>query len=749
MPPMSDGTRIHYRNCPLCEATCGLAIKLEGDRIASIRGDDDDAFSRGFICPKGATLKHLHEDPDRLRAPMIRRGNDPESSTWESVTWDAAFAEIEQRLMPIRERHGRHAVAVYLGNPNVHHLAGPLYVRPLVRALGTRNVFSASTVDQMPKHVSSGLLFGDPLAIPVPDLDRCDFLLMLGANPWESNGSLCTAPDFPGRLTALRARGGRFVVVDPRLTRTAEHADEHVPIRPGGDAHLLLSMIHVVFAEELAALGRLEAHSSGVDGVRALVQPFSPERVERVSGVPAETVRRLTRELSRTPRAAVYGRIGTHTVAFGTIGAWAVDVLNALTGHLDCEGGAMWALPAHSRRGTGKPGRGFRIGRHKSRVKGYPEVKGELPVATLADEIETPGDEQVRALLTIGGNPVLSTPQSTRLDRVLRQLDFMVSVDPYCNETTRHAQVILPPPPALARSHYDLAFYALSVRNVAKWSPPALAHDGLDEAEILAKLTMIASGQGAAADTALIHRMLEAALLDRGTAGNAALQGKNHDELLNALVAETPSDRAVEIMIRTGAYGDQFGENPGGLDFDTLRKHPHGIDLGPLEPRIPELLETPSGTIELCPELIASDLPRLLAALDEDIDGELRLIGRRDLRSNNSWMHNIGVLVRGKDRCTLEVHPSDAARAGLSDGALARIRSRAGELVVKVQVTDRIMPGVVSLPHGWGHGLGGTKLRVAAEHAGVNANVLTDGESIDPLSGNAVLNGVRVSVLRA
>jgi len=536
--------------------------------------------------------------------------------------------------------------------------------------------------------------------------------------------------------------------VDPRRTRTAEHADEHVRIRPGTDAHLLLSMIHVVFAEGLVALGRLEKHVSGVDGVRALVEPFSPERVAPVTTVPAETIRRLAREMARTPRAAAYGRIGTHTVAFGTIAAWAVDVLNALTGHLDREGGAMWPLPAHAQRGNGKPGRGFRIGRHKSRVKGLPEVRGELPVVTLADEIDTPGDEQVRALITIAGNPVLSTPQSKRLDKALRQLDFMVSVDPYCNETTRHAHVILPPPSALSRSHCDLAFYGLSVRNVVKWSPPALRHDGPDEAEILAKLTMIASGQGATADTAFLHGMLQAALLDRGAAGNPALKGKNHDELLRALVAEEPIDRALEIMIRTGAYGDQFGENPGGLDFATLRDRPHGIDLGPLEPRIPDLLQTTSGTIELCPDLIAGDLPRLEAALDDQVDGELLLIGRRDLRSNNSWMHNINVLVRGKDRCTLEVHPSDATRVGLSDGGAARITSDAGDLVVKVEVTDRVMPGVVSLPHGWGHGVPGARLNVAAEHPGVNTNELS-GDRIDPLSGNAVLNGIRVTVLPA
>jgi anaerobic selenocysteine-containing dehydrogenase len=739
-------TTVHYRTCPLCEAVCGLAISVQERAVVRIAGDADDVFSRGFICPKGATLHHLHEDRDRLRAPLIRRGDDPEHAHWEEVGWDEAFAEVERRLLPVMQQHGRESVAIYLGNPNSHTLAGLLYPRPLIKALSTPNVFSASTVDQMPKHVACGLMFGDPAAIPVPDLDRTDFLLLLGANPWESNGSLCTAPDFPGRMAALRARGGRFVVVDPRRTRSAAHADEHVPIRPGTDAQLLLAMIHVVLEEGLARPGRLEPLLAGLAEVRGLSRPFAPEIVEHICAVPAETIRRLARELAQTERAVVYGRIGTHTVEFGTLAAWAVDVLNALTGHLDQPGGAMWPLPAHGHRNLGRRGGGFVMGRHRSRVRGYPEVRGEFPVAALAEEIETSGPGQVRALITVAGNPVLSTPNSARLDRALRTLECVISVDPYRNETTRHAHVILPPPSALERSHYDIAFYSLAVRNVAKWSAPIFERSGPSEADILAKLALIASGQGAAADPALVHSALQRGALARVAAAIPALAGRSVDELLALLEAEDPTDRMVEIMIRTGAYGDQFGAREGGMTFASLRAATHGIDLGPLEPRLPELLRTASGSIELAPAPIVEDMARLTKTLDAAPRDGLLLVGRRDLRSNNSWMHNVVPLVKGPARCTLQIHPDDAAARGLGEGATARVSARAGALLAPVQLTDSVMRGVVCLPHGWGHGASGAQQGVAAERPGVNSNLLSDSERIDPLSGNAVLNGIPVTV---
>ena len=567
----NSAERRAFYTCPLCEATCGLDVTLRGNEILHIRGDKDDVFSKGFICPKGATLKQLHEDPDRLRQPMIREGN-----TWREVEWDEAFAEVERGLMPIIKTHGRHAVALYFGNPNVHNLAGSIYARPFAKTLGSKNIYTASTVDQMPRHVACGLLFGHPDLIPVPDLDRTDYLLMLGANPMQSNGSLCTAPDFPGRLKAIQQRGGTVVVVDPRRRWTAQKADEHLSIRPGTDVYLLFGIIHTLFGENLTNPGDLADFAQGIDEVETLTRPFSPEAVAAITGVEAGTIRRLARELAAAPTAVVYGRIGTHTVAFGTLSSWAIDVINLLTGNLDRPGGAMFPRAAHSRPHPETPGgRGFVLGRWHSRVRGLPEVRSELPVATLADEIETPGEGQVRALLTVAGNPVLSTPHSTRLDAALASLDFMVSVDPYLNETTRHAHVILPPPPPLARSHYDYVFYRFSVRNVANYSPPVVEAEGMPEHEILARLGLIVFGQGARANTGLVHAMLlnEAAKRAVSSPGSP-VAGRNPSELIAELEDRSPPDRIVDLLLRVGPYGDGFGANPDGLTLATLEAHP-------------------------------------------------------------------------------------------------------------------------------------------------------------------------------
>ncbi|BBH67621.1 dehydrogenase [Actinoplanes sp. OR16] len=721
--------RTAYRTCPLCEAACGLELTVSEDRVVSARGDREHVFSNGFVCPKGATFGQLASDPDRLRRPLIRR-----DGQHVEVSWDEAFAEIETRLKPIISSYGRSSLAVYLGNPNAHTMAGGLYVTPLLKSIGTPNIYSASTVDQMPKHVSCGYLFGNPLTIPVPDLDRTDFLLILGANPWESNGSLATAADFPGRLKAIQSRGGRFVVVDPRRTRTAEHADEHLFIKPGTDAYLLFGIVHTLFDEDLVRLRDLDGHVTGVDEVRKLASAFAPEKIAAACGVPAAKVRELARQLSSADRACVYGRIGTCTVEFGTLASWLIDVINVLTGNLDRPGGAMFPLAAHL---LVKPGnRGFTVGRWHSRVRGFPEVKGELPVATLADEIETPGEGQVRALLTVAGNPVLSTPNSGRLDRALGGLDFMVSVDPYLNETTRHADVVLPPLESTQKGHFDFSFLGFAVRNFAAYSPPVFAPDpaGMDECDILARLMLIVSGQGSS-DVAAVHdRLLSAILAKTGfSASRDQVRG------------DGPAERLLDVALRAGAYGDRFGERPGGLSLERLLDHPHGIDLGPLEPRIPAVLKTPSGKVELCVPALADESSRLLAALDRDRD-QVVLIGRRHLRSNNSWMHNVPALVKGRDRCTLQVHPADATRFALVDGDTAQVMSRVGTLAARVEVTDRVMPGVVSLPHGWGHDLPGTRLSVAAEHPGVNSNVLTDELVMDPLSGNSVLNGIPVDI---
>jgi anaerobic selenocysteine-containing dehydrogenase len=744
-------TTTHYRTCPLCEATCGLEITTRDGTVESIRGDREDVFSHGFICPKPAGMKALHEDPDRIRTPLVRRDGE-----LVPATWDEAFAEIDRRLTPILAEHGRNAAGVYFGNPSVHDLAFLLYGPAMLRALGSTNVFSASTLDQMPKQVSAGLMFGTMLSIPVPDVDRTDHLLILGANPLVSNGSLLTAPDMRGRLRAIRERGGKVVVVDPRRTRTAEAADEHHFIRPGTDALLLFAVLHVLVAEGLVAPGRLAEHASGFDEVADLAAGFPPEDVAPACGIAAEEIRRIARELAGAERAAVYARMGASTQEFGTVANWLVDVLNYATGNLDREGGAMFPLAAAAQlnsAGAGGKGRGVRFGRWASRVRGAPEVYGELPAACLAEEIETPGAGQIRALVTIAGNPVLSSPNSGRLDRALGSLELMVSFDIYVNETTRHADVILPSGSPLARPQYDLGLYQLAARNVANYSRPVFERgDDVPQPEwhTLLRLTGIFAGQGPDADVDALDDFVVQALIARDQKlPGSRIAGRPPQEIVAALEPRRGPERLLDFMLRIGPYGDRFGEDPDGLTLEVLERNPHGVDLGPLRPRIPDVLRTPSGRIELAPEPIVADVERLRATLGRRRNGAFLLIGRRDLRSHNSWMHNLEPLVKGRDRCTLQLHPDDAARLGLGEGEAARVRSRTGAVEAPVEVTDAVMPGVVSLPHGWGHGAPGARIEVAARHAGVNANVLTDESFLDPVSGNTALNGVEVEVERA
>ncbi|MCQ4197330.1 molybdopterin-dependent oxidoreductase [Streptomyces parvulus] len=740
--------RTALRICPLCEATCGLALTIDGTEVTAARGDRDDVFSHGFICPKGASFGAVDSDPDRLRAPLVRKDGELREAGWEE-----AFDAVAAGLRAVADRHGPHAVGVVLGNPNVHTVAGGLYPPVLLAALGTRSLFTASTVDQMPKHVSSGLLFGDANAIPVPDLDRTDHLLLIGANPLESNGSLCTAPDFPGRLKALRARGGTLNVVDPRRTRTAKLADRHVAIRPGTDALLLAAMVHVLYEEDLVDVGDLAPHVLGVDEVRASVRDFTPEAVAAVCDVEAGVTRALARELAAAPTAAVYGRIGSCTVPHGTLASWLVDVLNILTGNLDRPGGALFPQAATDRtpRPAG-PGRGFALGRWTSRVGGHPEAKGELPLSALAEEIDTatgPGTgTPVRALITIAANPVLSAPDGDRLDKALDSLDFMVSVDPYLGETSRHADVVLPPPPPAQSPHHDFAFNTLAVRNQVRYTRPAvpLEPGRMAETEILARLTLAATGRHgtdpAAVDAMVIEQTLGKSVRDP----HSPVHGRDPGDLAARLTGENGPERRLDLMLRLGPYGDGFGARPDGLTLERLLAHPHGIDLGPLRPRLPQPLKTRSGKVELLPEPIAGDLPRLRQALAERPAG-LVLVGRRHLRSNNSWMHNIPALTGGSNRCTLHVHPEDAGRLGVSAAQPVRVQGPGGEVTVPAEITDSVRPGVVSLPHGWGHDRPGTRQTHAATEPGVNVNQLLDGSLLDPLSGNAVLNGVPVKLV--
>lgn len=739
-----QATETRYRICPLCEACCGLDVQVADGQVVAIRGRAGDVFSHGYICPKGYALKDLHEDPDRLRQPLVRR-----DGKLQPASWDDAFDEIERRLVPIIEQHGADAVALSVGNPTAHKMALLLYFARLARALGSKNVYSASTLDQMPKQLSSGWMFGHWLSVAVPDIERCDFLLILGANPMASNGSLWTVTDFRGKAKALRARGGQIVVVDPRRSETAAIADAHHFIRPGADVFLLSAMVNTVFAEGLARPGRLAEWAVGIDSVRDAVAAFTPEAVAARCGIAAETIRTLARQLATTERACVYGRIGTCTQEFGTLSSWLVDVLNVLTGHLDAPGGAMFPKSAAFAANTvGKPGlgRGIVTGRHASRVSGAPEVMGELPMTLLAEEIETPGKGQVKVLITVASNPVLSSPGGPRLAKALDSLEFMVSLDIYLNETSRHADVVLPGVSPLQDPHYDVTFPQLSHRNHARYSPPVFAPDAGEptEWESLLRMLAIVRGQGARADVL--------ALDDELLAQEVGKQAGAHAPAVLAALAASGRrgpERLLDLALRSGPYGDLFGLKPDGLDLDRVMAAPNGIDLGPLEPRIPELLRTPSGRIELAPPACLADMARARERLAEPAP-EMVIVGRRDVRSNNSWMHNLPTLAKGPQRCTVIVHPADAQRLGLADGAPARISARrwngdaARTVTAPVAISAEMMPGVVSLPHGWGHDLAGAQLHVAAERPGANLNAVLDEHLRDPLSGNAVLSGVEV-----
>jgi anaerobic selenocysteine-containing dehydrogenase len=714
------------RTCPICDSVCGLKIDLDPTgHVTKVRGDDEDPFTDGYICPKGASIGRLDEDPDRLRHPMIREGDE-----WREASWDEAFQAVERGITGVIEKYGRDAVAVYFGNPTYHTMAGFLYRVPLIQSLQSKNVYSSGTIDHMPKHVACGHLYGDPFAIAIPDIDRTDYFLVIGANPMESHGSLFCAPNMPGRLRALRKRGGKLVVVDPRRTRTADTADEHFFVRPGTDSFLLLGIVHTLLAENLAAV---TLDVNGLDELRELTAEFTPEACERVCGVPAADIARLARELAAAPTAAVYSRMGGSVVEFGTLTQWLVDVVNILTGNLDNPGGTMFTRTAALE--VFRTGQPFEWGRWSSRVKGFPEVLGELPTATLADEIETPGEGQIRALVNIGANQVIAAPNGPRLGAAFDELDFMVCVDPYLNETTKHATVILPPPRMLQAPHYDFLMQIVMTRNYTRYSPAVLPldDDQRSEAEILGRLVMIAAGAGAAAPPEGVDEMFINQLLTGATQmPGSPVEGMDVATLRATVEGDNTQEQILDTLLKFGPYG---------LSLAKLKEKPHGIDLGPLEPRLKELVCTPSGRIELAPEPIVSDLERLRARAAGPAP-EVLLIGRRQLRSNNSWLHNVKSLVGGSNTCTLHVNPTDVARWGLGERAV--VRSAVAELVVDVEPTDVIMPGVVSLPHGWGHS--GGRQRVATEHAGVNVNALTNELVVDVPSGNAVFNGVPVTV---
>ncbi|MCH9651642.1 MAG: molybdopterin oxidoreductase family protein [Deltaproteobacteria bacterium] len=713
-------TRTHYRACNLCEAICGLVIEADGDRILSIRGDREDPLSRGHICPKAVALQDIQNDPDRLKRPMRRQGKE-----WQEISWNEAFDQTAQGLKGVQERHGRDSVAVYAGNPTVHSYGSLLYGPAFVRTLGTRSRFSATSVDQLPHQFVAHQMFGHQLLLPIPDLDRTDFLLILGANPLASNGSLMTAPDVKKRLQAIRRSDGEIVVVDPRRTETAKLANHHFFIRPGADALFLAALLHTLFTEGLTDLGHLEAHTAGLDSLQDWVSAFPPQRVAGATGIDAEDIRQLAQRFAAADSAACYGRLGVSVHEFGSLCQWLITALNLVTGNLDSRGGAMFTLPAVDLVGAGRS-RGH-YGRWSSRVRDLPEFAGELPVAVLAEEMLTEGPGQIKALVTSAGNPVLSTPNGRQLEGALEGLEFMVSVDLYLNETTRHADLILPPTPPLERDHYDLAFHALSIRNTAKYSPPLFepAEDARHDWQIFYAL----------------QQRLENKVSPLTRVRRHFLERRGPSTLL-------------DHALRRGPRGSGFRPFGKGLTLKRLKEQVHGVDFGFLEPCLPQRLATKSRKIELAPEVLLKDRDRLGDFLEarstspQSEQGPFLLIGRRQVRSNNSWMHNYPRLMRGKARCTLLIHPQDAENLGLGGGESAKVTSRTGSIVVPVEVSDEVMPGVVSLPHGWGHSRPETRLQVASKRPGASLNDITDEHRVDPLCGNAALTGVPVDIER-
>ena len=701
---MSD-IKTHYRNCNICEAMCGLEINYQDQQIISIKGDQLDPFSQGYNCPKALALEDFYTDKDRLKTPIKRT-----ESGWQAISWDDAFTEIVENFKHIQQQHGKNALAVYLGNPNAHSLGNALFLKPFMKSLGTINRFSSASADQLPHHVAANFMFGAGMLIPVSDIDRTDFMLIIGGNPVVSNGSMMTAPNVIGRLKAIQKRGGKVVVVDPRKTRTANIADQHVFIHPEKDAFLLLALIHCVFAHNKVNLRHLSDKVDGLDEIKKLVNAYSPEIVASLVGIDAKVIRTLSTDMLAADSAVCYSRMGASTQTFGGICLWLTNVLNIITGNFDRAGGAMFPQPAFDLLRNHKPGHKTSFGQYHSRVRKLPFFNGEFPVATLAEEIQTPGEGQIKSLITVAGNPVLSAPSGHKLANAFSELDYMVSIDIYLNETTKYADIILPGTTGVENSHFDIFFNSFSVRNTVKYSPPLFEKqtDQLSDWQILKEISA---------------RMLN-------LPANDPMQHVTPELIL-------------DMELKKGPYGQQ------GMSLQKLIDNPHGIDIGPLLPCLSERIKTTNGNIDLFPTVYQDDLPRLQAVMNQtkrDNQFPFDLISRRLVKSHNTWTQNSERLIKGKNPCTLEVNSLDAINLGIEQGQLVTVTSAVGEIKIEATITDDIQQGVVTMPQGWGHNQQGTNMSIAATQPGVSINDLTDAARVDMLTGNAAFNGTPVAI---
>ncbi len=695
--------KTHYRTCNLCEAMCGLEIKYRNKSVISIKGDKKDVLSKGHICPKATALSDLYTDKDRIKTPIKRTENG-----WINISWSAAFDEIETQFKRIQKKYGKNAIGSYRGNPTVHNTGLTLFSAPFLKSLGSNQKYTATSVDQLPHHFASLMMFGHYLMFPIPDIDRTDFMLIMGGNPAVSNGSIMTAPDFSNRLKDIKKRGGKVVVIDPRFTETAKISDKYLAIKPGTDAFLLLALIHVIFEENVATLGHLKEHTTGLGTVREVVKNYPPEKIAKITGITSEEIHQLAIDFASSKTAVCYGRLGLSTQEFGGLCQWLVNVLNCITGNLDTEGGVLFTKPVIDIVGMSKmTGKTGSFNKRQSRVHKLPEFTGEFPVSTLADEILTSGEDQIRAMVTIAGNPVLSTPNGKLLEKAFESLEFMVAIDIYLNETTKHANIILPTTTGLETPLYDTVFHQFAIRNTAKYSE-ALFEKNSDQRhdwEILKELTQRFSGK------------------------------KNPFNL----------EQTLDYMLQFSSYSTPK------MSVSVLKEHPHGLDFGTLQPQLPNRLFTADKKIELAHPLFIADLERLNGKLKQPETENSSLypfyvIGRRHLRSNNSWMHNSKRLVKGKDRCTLLMSSKDAATLHLTEHQIVKVSSTTGSVKLPIEITDTLMPGVVSIPHGWGHHRTGTKIKIAQQHPGVSLNDLTNSENIDHLTGNTDFSSTKVKI---
>lgn len=758
-----ENTLKHYRTCNLCEAMCGVVIEHDTKQVLSIKGDKEDPLSKGHICPKALALKDFHDDPDRLHTPLLKT---PQG--WKQISWHRAFDVAAKRITEIQNEFGQDAIGCYFGNPNVHHHGNMLFLEGLQKALKTKNQFSATSNDQLPHMRANYEMFGHQGMFPVPDIDHTDLFILIGSNPAASNGSLMSAPDYIGRLKAIRKRGGEVILIDPKRSETAKVVDQHLFIRPGTDAYMLMGVVHTLFDESLVDAGRLQSLIDGIADMQLISTDFSPEVVSSVCGISAEQIRELARKLAETPRAALFGRLGTSTQEFGGLATWLVYVINILTSHLDERGGLMFTKPAADlvEIATYLDHKGS-VGTFKS-VTGLPEFSGELPANTMADQIETKGESQIKAMICVAGNPVLSSPNSNRLERAFGSLDFMISVDSYLNETSKHADLILPGTSPLEQSHYDVALNMISVRNVAKYSgalfrPEKNAkHDWEILHELSYRISKTKGLVGAAkarAEYEAKKRLGPDGILDillrvgpYGTQipGTSSVGAFLIDTIQDVFAPSHPLRKALD----NGPYGPQNRGLSKGLCVASLKGYPHGVDLGSLQSVLPDRLFTNNKHIKLVPKAYLDDIPRLrrqlnvcLGDLDRGKNSKtMLLIGRRDVRSNNSWLHNSHRLVKGKNRCTAQIHEQDAEKRKVKHGDLLKVSTDYGSVTLPCEVSDNIMPGVISIPHGWGHGQEGTALSIANKRPGVNVNSLLSDQFVDRLTGTSALNGMPVRV---